>query len=338
MNDLMTHLDSALQNGLTAIDQVETIPELEAIKALYLGRNGAISQMMKSLGILSPEERPETGKKANGVKKTLQEAIDRRLVVIKNTSAADRTIDVTLPGRRRKTGYKHPINHVIDDAVDIFRRMGFIVADGPDIEDEYHNFDALNTPSDHPSRDLQDTFYFADGRLLRTHTSPVQIRVMEKQQPPVRIIATGRCYRRDTPDATHSMNFHQIEGLYVNRQVSMAELKGTLLRFAHEMFGPDIQVRFRPHFFPFTEPSLEYDFSCINCRGEGCSICKQSGWLEISGAGMVDPAVFTSVGYDPDHITGFAFGMGVERLAMIRYKIPDIRLLYENDVRFLQQF
>jgi phenylalanyl-tRNA synthetase alpha chain len=338
MNKLIHILESTLQECLAAIAAAKTFPELESIKVHYLGRQGAVSQMMKNLGTLSLEERPEAGKKANHVKIQLQEAMDQRLAVITRANDSARTIDVTLPGRRRKIGYKHPINQVIDDAIDIFRRMGFIVADGPDIEDDYHNFDALNTPLDHPARDLQDTFYFADGRLLRTHTSPVQIRVMEGQQPPVRIIAAGRCYRRDTPDATHSMNFHQIEGLYVNRQVSMAELKGTLLRFAHEMFGTEVQVRFRPHFFPFTEPSLEYDFSCINCRGTGCSICKQSGWLEISGAGMVDPAVFTSVGYDPESYTGFAFGMGVERLAMIRYNIPDIRLLYENDVRFLQQF
>ena len=208
----------------------------------------------------------------------------------------------------------------------------------PDIEDEYHNFDALNTPPDHPSRDLQDTFYLSDGKLLRTQTSPVQIRVMENQQPPIRIVAPGRCYRRDTPDATHSVNFHQIEGLYVNENVSLADLKGTLLTFAHEMFGKDVKVRFRPHFFPFTEPSLEYDFSCINCGGKGCRVCKNSGWLEISGAGMVDPAVFSKVGYDPEKYTGFAFGMGIERIAMIRYQINDIRILYENDIRFLEQF
>lgn len=226
----------------------------------------------------------------------------------------------------------------MDDTVAIFRRMGFLVADGPDIETEYHNFDALNTPADHPSRDIQDTFYLPDGRLLRTQTSPVQIRVMENQPPPVRIVCPGRCFRRDTPDATHSMNFHQIEGLYVDRNVSLADLKGTLTMFAHELLGPDVDVRFRPHFFPFTEPSIEYDFSCIICKGRGCRICKNSGWLEISGAGMVDPAVFEAVGYDPEIWTGYAFGMGVERIAMIRYALNDIRILYENDVRFLQQF
>ena len=216
--------------------------------------------------------------------------------------------------------------------------MGFVVADGPDIEDEYHNFDALNTPKEHPSRDPQDTFYLKGGKLLRTQTSPVQIRVMENQAPPIRIVAPGRCYRRDTPDATHSVNFHQIEGLFVDRDVSLVDLKATLLAFAHEMFGKNVQVRFRPHYFPFTEPSLEYDFSCINCTGKGCNVCKNSGWLEISGAGMVDPEVFKNVGFDPELYTGYAFGMGIERLAMIRHNINDLRLFYENDVRFLSQF
>ena len=226
----------------------------------------------------------------------------------------------------------------MDDTVAIFRRLGFVVADGPDLETEYYNFDALNTPSDHPSRDTQDTFYLPDGRLLRTQTSPVQIRVMESQKPPVRIICPGRCFRRDTPDATHSMNFHQVEGLYVDHKVSLADLKGDLTVFAKELLGQDVNVRFRPHFFPFTEPSIEYDFSCIMCKGKGCRICKNSGWLEISGAGMVDPAVFAAVGYDSEEWTGYAFGMGVERIAMIRYALTDIRLLYENDMRFLRQF
>ena len=225
-----------------------------------------------------------------------------------------------------------------DECVAVFRRMGFIVAEGPEIEDIYHNFDALNTPADHPSRDPQDTFYFADGRILRTQTSPVQIRVMESHQPPVRIVAPGRVFRRDTPDATHGMNFHQIEGLYVDRGVSMADLKSVLQTFATEMYGPKVKIRLRPHFFPFTEPSVEYDFSCIMCGGKGCPVCKHSGWIEIAGAGMVDPAVFANVGYDPEEWTGYAFGMGIERLAMLRYRIPDLRLLYENDVRFLEQF
>ncbi|MFA6291447.1 MAG: phenylalanine--tRNA ligase subunit alpha, partial [Victivallales bacterium] len=216
--------------------------------------------------------------------------------------------------------------------------MGFIVAEGPEIETVYHNFDALNTPPDHPSRDPQDTFYFGDGRLLRTQTSTVQIRYMEKNEPPIRIVSPGRCFRRDTPDATHSMNFHQIEGLYIDKNVSMANLKSTLLYFGKELMGSDTELRLRPHFFPFTEPSVECDFSCIMCGGKGCRVCKFSGWLEIAGAGMVNPAVLSNVGYDPEKWNGYAFGMGIERIAMIRYRIGDIRLLYENDVRFLEQF
>ena len=225
-----------------------------------------------------------------------------------------------------------------DECAEVFRRMGFVAVDGPEIEDIYHNFDALNTPMDHPSRDPQDTFYFPDGRILRSQTSPVQIRVMETHTPPVRIVAPGRVFRRDTPDATHGMNFHQIEGLYVDKNVSMADLKSVLQRFACEMFGPDVKIRLRPHFFPFTEPSVEYDFSCVVCGGKGCNVCKNSGWIEIAGAGMVDPAVFKAVGYDPEVWSGCAFGLGIERLAMLKHRIPDLRLLYENDIRFLKQF
>jgi phenylalanyl-tRNA synthetase alpha chain len=231
------------------------------------------------------------------------------------------------------------MTQIIERATEIFQAIGFSRGQRPDIEDVFHNFDALNTDPDHPSRDAKDTFYLDDGRLLRTHTSPVQIRVMEnRHQPPVRIIAPGRCYRRDTTDATHSANFHQVEGLYVDRKVSLADLKGDLTYFARQMMGPDVKIRIRPHFFPFTEPSVEYDFSCHVCGGKGCRVCKHSGWIEIAGAGMVDPKVFKAVGYDPDEVTGYAFGMGVERIAMILLGIPDIRLLYENDVRFLRQF
>jgi phenylalanyl-tRNA synthetase alpha chain len=227
---------------------------------------------------------------------------------------------------------------VIQDVIRIFGRLGFTVADGPDVETRYHNFEALNTPDHHPSLDARDTFWFASGKCLRTQTSPVQIRVMQSQRPPVRIITPGRCYRRDTTDATHSANFHQVEGLYVDRQVSLADLKGCLAFFAREMMGPRVKVRFRPHFFPFTEPSVECDFSCHVCGGTGCRVCKHSGWIEIAGAGMVDPRVFRKVGYNPDQVTGYAFGMGVERIAMIKYGVWDIRLFYENDIRFLKQF
>jgi phenylalanyl-tRNA synthetase alpha chain len=254
---------------------------------------------------------------------------------------------VTLPGRRRGKGYQHPVTQVMEESVAIFRRLGFIVADGPDLEDVWHNFDALNAPQDHPSRAVTDTFYFdlehndfldPATMILRTQTSPVQIRAMQSQKPPVRIVCPGRCYRRDTPDATHGMSFHQIEGLYIDKNVSMADLKGTLAYYAREMFGSNVKIRFRPHFFPFTEPSVEWDASCMACGGKGCKICKGSGWIEISGAGMVNPEVLKAVGYDPEELTGYAFGMGIERIAMIKYGINDLRLLYENDARFLQQF
>lgn len=339
MTKLEQELENALAEAQQALSQVSDAAELEQCRIRFLGRHGDITNLMRGMGQLSPEERPAAGRTANRVKQQIQQAVEDVSAQLA-TGAADAGafVDVTMPGRMRRIGRKHPIAQVMDDTVAIFRRLGFVVADGPDVETEYHNFDALNTPDDHPSRDIQDTFYLPDGRLLRTQTSPVQIRVMENQPPPVRIICPGRCFRRDTPDATHSMNFHQVEGLYVDRNVSLADLKGVLTVFAKEMLGQDVRLRFRPHFFPFTEPSIEYDFSCIMCNGQGCRICKNSGWLEISGAGMVDPAVFTTVGYDPEVWTGFAFGMGVERIAMIRYAISDIRLLYENDVRFLTQF
>ncbi len=339
MEDLATRLESALNDARAQLDQAQTADEIEEIRVRFLGRKGLIPALMKEMRDVAPEDRPRVGKAANSAKEGIAAGIESATDRLRRAQAqGGPALDVTLPGRLHRRGHKHPISRVMDDTVDIFRRMGFIVADGPDLETEYHNFDALNTPADHPSRDIQDTFYLPDGRLLRTQTSPVQIRVMESQPPPVRIICPGRCFRRDTPDATHSMNFHQIEGLYVDRNVSLVDLKGTLATFAHELLGPDVDVRFRPHFFPFTEPSLEYDFSCIMCKGRGCRICKNSGWLEISGAGMVDPAVFEAVGYDPEEWTGYAFGMGVERIAMIRYALTDIRMLYENDMRFLRQF
>ena len=313
---------------------------LEAVRIKYLGRNGLVPEIMDNLRNIPAADRRDVGRLANELKNELQNLVNSRKQDLQQsavfTEAA--TFDCTLPGRWHGLGSRHPVTQVIERTIGIFRSMGFTVADGPDIESEYHNFDALNTPADHPSRDTQDTFYLKTGQLLRTQTSPVQIRVMEKQKPPVRIIAPGRCYRRDTTDATHSANFHQIEGLYVDRKVSMAELKGDLTYFARQLMGPGVNIRFRPHFFPFTEPSVEYDFSCHVCGGKGCRVCKFSGWIEISGAGMVNPKVFEIVGYDPEAVTGYAFGMGVERIAMILYGIPDIRMLYENDVRFLEQF
>jgi len=324
-----------------AIGEAQTAADaqvLEQVRIRYLGRNGLLPEIMKGIKDVAPEERKEFGQTANALKNELAALIDARKQELGGGGQAKGGFDVTLPGRWRGLGSRHPVTQVIEKTTEIFRTMGFTVADGPDVETEYYNFDALNTPADHPSRDIQDTFYLENGELLRTQTSPVQIRVMENQKPPVRIIAPGRCYRRDTTDATHSANFHQIEGLYVDRKVSMADLKGDLTYFARELMGHDVEIRFRPHFFPFTEPSVEYDFSCHVCDGKGCRVCKYSGWIEISGAGMVNPKVFKMVGYDPEEVTGYAFGMGVERIAMILFDIPDIRMLYDNDARFLAQF
>ena len=317
-----------------------TADALEAVRVKYLGRKGLLPEIMQGLKGMDPAERPLAGRYANELKQELGDTLAARKRELDETSRAARRapFDATLPGNWRAHGSRHPVSQVIGEAIRIFHGLGFTVADGPDLETEWHNFDALNTPADHPSRDGQDTFWLDDRTLLRTQTSPVQIRVMEGRQPPVRIIAPGRCYRRDTTDATHSANFHQIEGLYVDRRVSLADLKGDITYFAREMMGADVKVRFRPHFFPFTEPSVEYDFSCHMCKGAGCRVCKQSGWIEISGAGMVNPRVFENVHYDPEAFTGYAFGMGVERIAMIKFGIEDIRLLYENDVRFLEQF
>lgn len=343
MTDLAQDFGVLQSEAASRIAAVQDEAALEQLRIEYLGRRGRIPALLSRMREVPPEDRPAIGRAANQAKETVRKALDEasERLTRANAGAAAEGVpgpDLTVPGRRRPLGHAHPITQIMDEAVAIFRRLGFVVADGPDIETEYYNFDALNTPADHPSRDIQDTFYLPDGRLLRTQTSPVQVRVMESQAPPVRIVCPGRCFRRDTPDATHSMNFHQIEGLYVNRRVSLADLKADLTLFARELLGPGIRVRFRPHFFPFTEPSIEYDFSCIMCGGKGCRVCKNSGWLEISGAGMVDPAVFECVGYDPEEWTGYAFGMGLERIAMIRFAVDDIRLFYENDVRFLHQF
>ena len=314
--------------------------DIESIRVRYLGRKGALPGIMKSLKDADPAERSEMGKQANLFRRELSSTLEAKVSESESGAAlgTPSRMDTSLPGQWSCGGSRHPISIVIDDITAIFRRMGFTVSDGPDIDSEHNNFDALNTPADHPSRDSHDTFYLENGDLLRTQTSTVQVRIMESTPPPIRIIAPGRCYRRDTSDATHSANFHQVEGLYVDRKVSLADLKGDITYFAHQLMGPGVQVRFRPHFFPFTEPSVEYDFSCHICKGSGCRVCKNSGWIEISGAGMVDPRVFENVGYDAEAFTGYAFGMGVERIAMIKYGIQDIRHLYDNDVRFLSQF
>lgn len=307
---------------------------LEEARIKYLGRQGMLPELTKQLGNAPVSERTALGKAANAAKIAVQTAFDARRQEMDALArvAANTGFDATLPGRRRPVGRLHPLTQTMERVTDIFRRLGFTVAEGPEVEDEWHCFDALNTPADHPARDLQDTLYLKDGRLLRTQTSTVQIRTMEKYRPPIRIVAPGRVFRRDEVDATHSACFTQIEGLYVAEGVSVAELKGTLEYFFRELLGPDIKTRFRPHFFPYTEPSFEIDFSA-NLLG-----IKGREWLEIAGCGMVDPNVFKAVGYDSERYTGFAFGMGIERIAMILHGIDDIRLFYQNDLRFLRQF
>lgn len=336
----VAELEAVKAEALAQAQDASTADALETVRIHYLGRKGLLPQIMKSLRDVPPAERSAVGQGANALKDALTALLDERLQSLAGAGNAHAAaaFDTTLPGRWKARGSIHPISQVIEEAVRIFATLGFTVAEGPDVENGYRNFEALNTPDYHPSLDNKDTFWLQDDLLLRTQTSPVQIRVMETTPPPVRIVTPGRCYRRDTTDATHSANFHQIEGLYVDREVSLADLKGTMAHFARQMMGPEVQVRFRPHFFPFTEPSVECDFTCHVCKGSGCRVCKQSGWIEIAGAGMVDPRVFRKVGYDPDTVSGYAFGMGIERIAMIRFGIPDIRMLYDNDVRFLKQF
>jgi phenylalanyl-tRNA synthetase alpha chain len=321
-----------------------SMAELEALRVLYLGRKGELTDLLKSVSSLPPEERPSFGAATNRLKARIGEMLDARkaelsVSEIKSRHASE-AVDITLPGRMPFQGHRHPLSQLLDEISDIFHGMGFSVAEGPDVETSWNNFDALNTPENHPSRDMQDTFYLNKDQslLLRTHTSPVQIRTMLAQKPPVRIIAPGRCYRRDAIDASHMPVFQQCEGLYVDKKASLADLKGILNYFVRQLLGEKVKIRFRPHFFPFTEPSVEYDFSCLFCGGKGCRVCKQSGWLEISGAGMVDPNVFRNVGYDPESCQGFAWGMGLERVAMLSYGINDIRLFYQGDMRFLEQF
>ena len=325
-----------------AVEEIEAAQDdkaLEALRVHHLGRKSRLRQIARQIGHLPTAQRPAIGEATGHAQKAIQQALDDKALALRQVAEAASALDVTLPGRRPLLGCAHPLSQLTDELIGIFQGMGFDVADGPEAEDEYHNFDALNTPADHPARDLHDTFYLAGGGLMRTHTSTVQIRVMEQTPPPVRIISLGRCYRKETVDATHHFAFHQIEGLYVDRVVSFADLKGTIEAMGRQLMGEETQVRFRPHFFPFTEPSVEYDFTCI-CKKQraNCSICKGTGWIEIAGAGMVDPAVFAAVGYDPDEYTGFAFGMGLERIAMIRHGIDDVRRFLENDLRFIRQF
>jgi len=324
-----------------AIGGAASSSELESLRVKYLGRSGALTQILKSLGTLPAEERPLVGAAANEAKRELESLLDARLAEAleaeRRRQRERARPDLTLPGRRPPRGSLHPLTRVRDEIVSVFMGLGFSVAEGPQIETDFYNFEALNIPRDHPARDMQDTFYLSSETLLRTHTSPVQIRTMRAQAPPVRIIVPGVVYRRDA-DITHSPMFHQVEGLAVDVDVTMADLKGTLELFARELFGARSKIRFRPSFFPFTEPSAEVDVVCFLCGGDGCRVCKQSGWLEILGSGMVHPNVLRNVGYDPEAVTGWAFGMGIERIAMLKYGVDDIRLFFENDLRFLEQF
>ena len=330
--------------GLAAIAASRSESELLDAKGRFFGKKGAISEILKGIASLAVEERKTVGADANRARAELESVFDARLTAIREEERLAREgrdrLDVTLPGRGLLPGRRHPVSQTMSDIIAVFRRLGFSVQGGPDIERDYYNFEALNFPPEHPARDMQDTFYVEAGAadlVLRTHTSPIQIRTMEKQRPPVRIIAPGAVYRSDS-DITHSPMFHQVEGLAVDRDIAMADLKGLLEEFCRLTFGPGKPLRFRPSYFPFTEPSAEVDIQCVICGGNGCRVCKESGWLEILGAGMVDPAVFGFVGYDPEEFTGFAFGMGVERIAMLRHGVSDIRLFFENDTRFLSQF
>lgn len=339
--DLRDEAAEAKKRASADIASSGSLEDLEAARIRYLGRKGALTLLLRKLGEADPESRKSAGKVLNEAKQEIASLLESRKEELSRKKYASDlsagSIDVTLPGRSLRIGKLNPVLRVMDEILDIFVGMGFTPVEGPEIETEYNNFDALNFPPGHPSRDEHDSFYVDDGFCLRTHTSPAQIRVMKSQPPPVRVVVPGLCHRRDTPDASHLMSFYQIEGLYVDYDVSLADLKGTLAAFAKGVFGEETRIRFRPHYFPFTEPSAELDISCLVCGGSGCRVCKRTGWLEVLGAGMVHPNVFRHVGYDEAKVTGFAFGMGVERLTMLKHGIGDIRLLYENDLRLLQQ-
>lgn len=341
-------LETLREEILDRIAHCESEPKIEELRVEYLGRRGRLTLLLRGLKDLPPEERPQAGERLNQLRRLAEEKLSARLAELKAREKErilrEERIDITLPGSRWERGRIHPLTRVMDEIIDVFSGMGFEVARGPDIEDDYHNFEALNMPKDHPARDMQDTFFVSGERLLRTHTSPVQIRVMKSRKPPLQVIAPGAVYRHDD-DATHSPLFHQVEGFVVDRRISFADLKGVLTHFIQQIFQPQTRVRFRPSFFPFTEPSAEIDMQCMLCAGQragkngsSCRVCKGSGWLEILGAGMIDPEVFRHVGYDPEQVSGFAFGMGVERIAMLKFGIEDIRLFFQNDLRFLRQF
>jgi phenylalanyl-tRNA synthetase alpha chain len=338
---LQADLKRLEEEGRAELGSAKGEAQVQAVRTKYLGRKGFLTQFLREMGKLPADQRPAVGQLANEIKAKLEEAAEKAL---ENERSREKTevqlresVDFSLPGRKPQRGSLHLITQVTEEIETIFERLGFEVSEGPEVELDYYNFEALNFPKDHPARDMQDTFYFSPNMVLRTHTSPVQVRVMESRKPPLRVIAPGKVYRHDS-DPTHSPMFHQVEGLVVDHQVTFADLKGTLEFFVHQLYGPEVQMRFRPSFFPFTEPSAEVDIQCVICRGEGCTVCKKSGWLEILGSGMIDPEVFRFVGYDPEVYSGYAFGLGVERIAMLRVGLNDIRLFYENNVHFLKQF
>lgn len=335
-------IDQIGTEAVQAIAAAVDLQQLEQVRVKYLGKKSSLQELQKGMKDLPNEEKPAAGKALNQVRQMISAALEERTAVLEREELdkqleAER-IDVTLPGRLQEPGRAHPVTRVSRQIFDIFERMGFTVLEGPELEEEYYNFDALNIPPHHPAREDQDSFYLGEDRLLRTQTSPMQIRTFTKFKPPVAAISPGKCFRRDTVDATHYHTFHQVEGFLVDKQVSMADLKGVLTNFVHQMFGADTRIRFRPDFFPFTEPSAEIAISCFNCGGKGCRVCSKTGWIEIGGAGMIHPEVFKSVGYDYSVYSGFAFGLGIERLVMKKYGIPDIRMLYDNDLRLLSQF
>ncbi len=339
MQEKLLNLQEAALNEIKDTSSIEVV---ENLRVKYLGKKGEITSILKEMGKLSAEERPVIGQVANKVREAIEENISSKKEELKSIEKqkqlAEEVIDVTMPAKPALVGKKHPISQIIDEVSEIFMGMGFSIAQGPEVETVANNFDALNAPKDHPSRDMSDTFYINSELLLRTQTSPVQVRTMKNQEPPIKIVSPGRCFRFDSPDATHSPMFHQIEGLVVGKDITMAQLKGTLNMFVKKLFGEETKTKFRPHNFPFTEPSAEVDVTCFKCNGAGCPMCKGEGWIEILGAGMVHPNVLRNCGIDPEVYSGFAFGMGVDRITMLKYEIDDIRLLFENDMRFLNQF
>jgi len=338
---LKEELEKILHQSENELSFAKTEAEISEIRVRVLGRKGSLTQLLKRLGTLPEVERKQIGRRANEIKALLEEKIATNLQEIqereRRESLVRERIDVTLPGRRKVIGTRHPLTQILDEIIHIFSRLGFEVVEGPEVELDYYNFEALNIPKGHPAREMQATFFISEDVVLRTHTSPVQVRTMEQKKPPVRVICPGAVYRCDS-DPTHSPMFHQVEGLLVDQGITFSDLKGVLTVFVHQMFGKETKLRFRPSFFPFTEPSAEIDIECFICGGTGCGVCSGTGWLEILGSGMVDPAVYRFVDYDPEEVTGFAFGMGIERIAMLKYGINDIRLFYTNDLRFLKQF